>query len=189
MLQVEKKHTRSSGLHLRDILLSQPKLFIDSKHKLSNRQRGHSICVMRHTSDFLCTLSGGERLPPSLGTTITSMYYRKAFVQRYATSMKECRKELTGSPVHHISCALFQPTESAIIQERLKALDHIPSGPKNRSSGLPYRSTKGSLICGVIPGMRRSIIAYSFISKTAGKVEEMNAYIDVFLKALSGTRS
>jgi hypothetical protein len=107
-----KKHTRTSSLHLRDILLPQPKLFIDSKHILSDRQRGHSIRVMWHTSDSLCALSGGERLPPSLGATTASVHYRKVIVQRYATSMKDCREALTGSPVHHISCPLFQPTQN-----------------------------------------------------------------------------
>jgi hypothetical protein len=112
LLQVKEKHTRSSSLHLRDIFLPQPKLFIDSKHILSDRQRGHSIRVMWHTSDMLCALSGGERLPPSLGATTASVHYGKLIVQRYAASMKYCIKELTGSPVHHISCPLFQPTQN-----------------------------------------------------------------------------
>ena len=140
-----EKHTRSSSLHLRDILLPQPKLFINSEHILSDRQRSHSIRVMWNTSDGLCALSGGERLPPSLSATIASVHYRKVIVQRCATSMKECRKELTCSPVHHVSCALFRPTQNQLYPRTPKN-DHIPSGPKNRSSGLPYRSTKGSLM-------------------------------------------
>ena len=112
LLEVEKRRTRSPSLHFRDILLPQPKLLIDSKHVLSDRQRSHSIGVMWHPSDSLRALSGGERLPPSLGATIASVHYRKVIVQRYATLMNKRRDELTGSPVHHISCALFQPTQN-----------------------------------------------------------------------------
>lgn len=79
------------------------------------------------------------------------------------------------SPSYQL-CPLSANTKSAIVQEHLKTLYHIPSGPKNRSSGLPYKSTKGSLMWGVFPGMRRSIIAYrpsGLMSKTAGKVKDM----------------
>ena len=63
-------------------------------------------------------------------------------------------------------CPLLPNRKSAKI---LKHLKNIPSGPKKSSSGLPYKSTRGSLTLGVCPGMRRSMIAYRpsrFISKT-----------------------
>ena len=139
----EKKHTRSSGLHLRDILLPQPKLFIDSKHILSNRQRGHSIRVMRHTSDSLCALSGCERLPPSLGPTTASMYYRKVNVQR---GMLLQWKNLRAAQSIISAVPSFSQHKVSHNPRTPKTLDHIPSGPKNKSSGLPYKSTRGSLM-------------------------------------------
>ena len=107
---------------------------------------------------------------------IATVHYRKVIVQRYATSMKEFKRTYVQPSPSWQLCPFSANTKSAIIQERLKTHDHIPSGPKNRSSGLLYRSTKGSLMWGVDPGMRRSIIAYrpsGPVSKTARKVELM----------------
>ena len=41
----------------------------------------------------------------------------------------------------------------------------VPSGPKNKSSGLPYKSTIGSLIPGLNPSSNKSMMASQYFSK------------------------
>ena len=77
-------------------------------------------------------------------------------------------------------CPLSANTKLAITPERLKTLDYIPSRPKNRSSGLPYRSTKSSLMWGVVPGMRRSIIL-----QTKRKLQEKVAVMECIHRRIS----
>ena len=66
--------TRTSGLHFGNVLLLQPKLFVDADNILSHRQGRHAVGVMRHSPKVFGTLSGGEGLPPGLGTTSTGMH-------------------------------------------------------------------------------------------------------------------
>ena len=61
------------------------------------------------------------------------------------------------------------------------------SGPKNKISGFPYRSTSCSLMPGLWPGMRRSTTACQttfhdklYISRIMGGDE---THVDVFLEA------
>ena len=74
----------STGLDLCNVLLPKAKLFVNSEYVLSDRQRGHSVGVMRDTAEFIRALSSGEGFPP-IGTTVFGV---------------------KGSPIHHVSGAL-----------------------------------------------------------------------------------
>ena len=78
----------STGLNLGDILLPKSKLLIKSEYILSDRQRGHSVGIMRNTTEAVCALSGGEGFPP-LGTPDLGVQ---------------------GSPDHHVCGALYAVT-------------------------------------------------------------------------------
>lgn len=71
------EHTRPSSLHLGDVLLLQPELFIYTKDILSHRQGCHAVGVMRDPSEQCGTLSSSEWLPPSLSTTSPSVYCKQ----------------------------------------------------------------------------------------------------------------
>ena len=76
----------TTSLNFGDVLLPKSELFINSEDILSNRQRGHSVGIMRDATELRRALSGGERFPPfstpGLGV--------------------QC------SPVHHVSGALCE---------------------------------------------------------------------------------
>lgn len=65
--------TWPTGLHLRDILLAQPELFVDTQYILADRQGCHAVRVVGHPAELLCTLASCERLPPRFGSAFTCM--------------------------------------------------------------------------------------------------------------------
>ena len=66
--------TRTTSLDLGHVFLPETELLVDTQHVLSDRQRGHSIRVVRHTTKVLSALASGERLPPRFCAAITSMH-------------------------------------------------------------------------------------------------------------------
>lgn len=69
---------RSTRLDLRDILLPDTKLLVDTNDVLPDTKRGHAVRVVGDTTKVLCALSSREGLPPGLGTTVAGVHYRKA---------------------------------------------------------------------------------------------------------------
>ncbi len=69
---------RTSCLHFGDIFLPQSELLVNADNVLPYAERGHTVCVVWHTTEMLCALSSSERLPPGFGATVTSMYYNNS---------------------------------------------------------------------------------------------------------------
>jgi hypothetical protein len=135
----------ATDLDLGNVLLGQSVSSVESEKVLSNRQRGHTIDVVRDTTQGRGALSGSERLRPKLlirrmscnGTTQRRTFHQGAFLFRAWKQAQSIRP------------AVFS------------------SGPKNKTSGSfrPERSTIFSLIPGDCPGMRRSMMASTKFSK------------------------
>ena len=60
---IPARRTRTTGLHLRDVLLPQAELLVDTKYVLADGQGGHAVNVVRNTPKQLRALASGERLP------------------------------------------------------------------------------------------------------------------------------
>ncbi len=97
------KHTRPTGLDLRDVLLPQAELLVDTEQVLSDGQRGHAVDVVRDTAEQRRALAGGERLPPRLSTAVTRMYCSS---QSATTNGVGHHEILTRRPVHEVSGTL-----------------------------------------------------------------------------------
>ena len=67
--------TRTASLHLRDVLLPQSELLVDTQHILTDGERRHAVDIVWDTTKQFCTLPGGERLPPRISTTSTGVHY------------------------------------------------------------------------------------------------------------------
>ena len=66
-------HTRTTSLNLRNVLLPQTKLLVDTKHVLADGQRGHAVHVVGNTTERLGALASSERLPPSVRSARTGV--------------------------------------------------------------------------------------------------------------------
>ena len=68
------QRTRTTRLHLRDILLPQAELLVDAQDILPNGQRGHAVRVVRNTAERLGALACGEGLPPGFCAAVAGVY-------------------------------------------------------------------------------------------------------------------
>ena len=62
----QEKRTRTTSLHLRDVLLVQPKLLVDAEYILADGECRRAVHVMRDDAEQLGAIPGRERLPPRL---------------------------------------------------------------------------------------------------------------------------
>lgn len=86
-----QQRTRSTSLHLGDVLLPQPEVLVDTEHVLPHGQTGHTVRVVRNTTEDLCILSGRERLPPRSAARARVDCKRARTVQwRMREKVKEC---------------------------------------------------------------------------------------------------
>ena len=65
-------------------------MLVDAEDVLSHVERGHAVCVVRHTAQLCGRLACGERLPPRVCAT---------------------RLRMKRGPVHEVSCAFFRAEE------------------------------------------------------------------------------
>ena len=79
----------ATSLHLRDVRLLQAEVLVDAQHVLAHAERGHTVRVVRHTTQLRSGIACGERLPPRVRAT--------------SFRIKSC-------PVHQVGCA-FVGTE------------------------------------------------------------------------------
>ena len=144
----------TSRLDLCDVFFAQAKLLVDSEDVLPDRNRSHAICVVRDTAESGSRLACREGLPPLICPTIASVDYH----------LLDC--SLPHKRYGHVLAAQSiisaVPSEECIRNHRNDKTTRIcaPSGPKNRISGLLYKSTRRSLIPGLCPGIKRSKTDY-----------------------------
>ena len=100
---IPARRTRTTGLHLRDVLLPQAELLVDTKYVLADGQGGHAVNVVRNTPKQLRALASGERLPPRLSTAVTCMHYPSLSA---TINGVDGRKTLTRGPVHEVGGTL-----------------------------------------------------------------------------------
>jgi hypothetical protein len=145
---------RASRLDLCDVFFAQAELLVDSEDIMSDRNRSHAICVVRDTTESGSRLACREGLPPLICPTIASVDY----------NLLDC--SLLHKRNDHILAAQSiisaVPSEECIRNTENDKTTRIyaPSGPKNRISGLLYKSTRRSLIPGLCPGIKRSKTDY-----------------------------
>lgn len=90
------KLTRSSSLNFRDVLLLQPELLVDTDDILPNRQRGHPVGIVRHSSKKRSALASGERLPPSFCTAVAGVHCHRN--RQFGASSNIMRTHMQPSP-------------------------------------------------------------------------------------------
>ena len=67
---------RASRLDLCDVFFAQAELLVDSEDVLPDRNRSHTICVVRDTAECGSRLACRERLPKVICPTLASVDYK-----------------------------------------------------------------------------------------------------------------
>lgn len=144
-------------MHLGNILFTEAEMFVNSQDILPDRDRGHAVSIVRHTTQSVGTLASSEGHPPRVGAALLGMDCKQTYSKK-----KNWVKDATTYELPNPSCRqcpLFTKPPISQNKECGNTSKCLPSGPKKSSSGLPYRSTRGSLIRGVCPGISISMIA------------------------------
>ena len=118
---ISARRTRATSLHLRDVLLPQAELLVDTKHVLADGQGGHAVDVVRNTAEQLRALASGERLPPRLSAAVARMHYPSLSA---TINGVDRRKALTGCPVHEVGGTLCGQVRAHATRQWLGATYH-----------------------------------------------------------------